>query len=93
MSQQHSLMPEDLEVTGPVQCYNGCFDSATQQVLDRQEEAMAWVRKHEPDAHVTYFATEEQYLVHVYGRPLSAYAKTRGAAIHDACQRLSYLTQ
>lgn len=79
---------DNLEFTAPVRCYNGAFDSASQRVLDAQDAALALIRTVEPEAHVTYFPVEQQYVVHVWGRELSAYAPTRGAALTDALRRL-----
>lgn len=79
---------DSLEFTAPVKCYNGAFDSKSQQVLDAQDEVLRLVQQKEPRAHVTYFPGEEEFVVHVLGRQLSAYHKTRGAALADAFRRL-----
>lgn len=86
---------ESLKLPSYIRCYNGCYDSATQRVLDRQAAALAEIQKYEPGAHVTYFGVgpcdtdeNEVFMVHVYGRPLSGYHKTRGDALIDALTRL-----
>ena len=78
----------DLELPASIKCYDGAFDSETQRILDNQEKAMALIRAKEPDAHCTYFFIEQEYVVHVYGRAISAYTKSRGSALADAMNRL-----
>lgn len=81
----------ELEFTRPVRCYNGAFDSASQRVLDNRKAVLNAIRKVEPDAHASYFAVgpvdtdeSEVYMVHVWGRPLSGYHKSMGAALIEA---------
>lgn len=78
----------DLELPRNIRCYNGCYDSTTQRQLDRQSEVLDLIKRKEPEAHVTYYPVEEEYLVHVWGRPLSGYHKTSAGALTDAYWRL-----
>lgn len=80
--------PATLALPASIKCYNSCYDSATQRVLDEQEKILGAIKRIEPDAHVTYFPVEGQHVVHVYGRELSGYHSTRGAAIADAYNRM-----
>lgn len=86
---------DNLEFTQGVRCYNGAYDSASQRVLDAREEVLRAIRQIEPDAHCTYYAVGpcdagegEVYMVHVWGRPLSGYHKTKGAALTEAYRKL-----
>jgi len=79
---------DNLEFTQTVRCYWGAFDSASQRVLDNQDAVLKEILKKEPEAHVTYFPVEEQYVVHVWARELSGYHQTRGAALADAYRKL-----
>ncbi len=72
-----------LEFTQPIRCYYGSFDSASQRVVDAQAAALAEIRQREPEAHVTYHSPDG-FVVHVWGRPLSGYHQTRGAALAEA---------
>jgi hypothetical protein len=78
----------NLEFTQPIRCYDGAFDSASQRVLDAQAEALKRIREVEPDAICTYFPSESQYVVHAWGRTISAYCSTRGSALADALEKL-----
>lgn len=82
------MRTEDLTLPNFIRCYDGVYDSATQRVLDRQEEALRQIQEREPGAHVTYFPVEERYVVHVWGRNISGYHTTRGGALADAYGRL-----
>lgn len=77
-----------LEFTQPIRCYNGAFDTASQRILDAQDGALTAIRRTEPKAHVTFFPMEEEWVVHVYGRQLSSYHKSKGSALADALERL-----
>lgn len=77
----------NLEFTQPIKCYNGAYDSATQRVMDAQARALKAIQKHEPDAHVTHFPGDGTWVVHVWGREISSYHQTKGAALHDALRR------
>lgn len=78
----------DLEFSKPISCYNGCFDDATQRILNNQVLALELIRTKEPEAHVTYFPMEEEYVVHVWGKEISKYHKTIGSALKDAMMKL-----
>lgn len=78
----------DLEIRGPVRCYNGCYDSRTQATIDRQNAALARIQAVHPDARCTYYPVEGFYVVHVRGRPISGEEPTRGAAITSALKAL-----
>ncbi len=80
--------PADLEFKQLVRCYNGAFDSDSQEIIDKRERVLEEIRKLEPDAHVTFFPVEGQYMVHAFGRELSKYAPSKGAALADAYNRL-----
>lgn len=77
-----------LEIRGPVKCYNGCYDSATQRVIDEQNRVMALIKAKEPDAHHTYFPAEGYHRVHKWGWPISGERSTKGAAIAEAYEKL-----
>lgn len=77
-----------LEFTAPIRCYDGAYDSASQRVLDAQEEALCRIRLKEPEAWVTYHPAEGTFVVHVCGRPLSDYCDTKGSALADALRRI-----
>lgn len=79
---------DNLEFTAPVRCYWGALDSASQRVLDNQNAVLAAIREVEPEAHVTYFPMEGEWVVHVWGRPLSGYRQTKGAALAEAYRNL-----
>jgi hypothetical protein len=79
-----------LEFTKPVSCYNGCYDSETQRVMDEQERVLKLIQQQEPFAHVTYFPMEEMYMVHCFGRQLGAPCSTRGSAILNAYRRITH---
>lgn len=79
----------DLEFTSPVRCYNGAYDDESQRVLDAQDAALAKIRLTEPQARVTYLPMEGTYMVHSWGRPLSAEHSTRGSALSDALERVN----
>lgn len=78
----------DLEIHGPVRCYNGCYDSRTQATIDRQNAALARIQAACPDARCTYYPAEGYYMVHVNGWPISDEEPTRGAAITSALKAL-----
>ena len=78
----------NLEFTQPVRCYDGAFDSASQKVIDAQNAALVKIRTVEPEAHVTYHPEGGDVVVHVWGRLLSGYHKSRGSALSDALRRL-----
>lgn len=78
----------DLEFTRSIRCYNGAFDSETQRVLDNQKRALDMIRTKEPEAHVTHFPMEGGWCVHVWGRELSSFCNTKGAALYSAMFRL-----
>ncbi len=77
-----------LEFQHPVSCYNGCYDSKSQRVIDEQARVLKLIKMKEPDAIVTYFPMEGQFVVHVYSRELSGYHSSRGAALADAYNRM-----
>ena len=78
----------DLEIRWPVRCYNGCYDSATQRVFDRQDDVLKFIQSKVPDAHCTYFPAEGYHMVHVWGWPISGAMPTRGSALADAVTQL-----
>jgi len=80
--------PADLEFNHPIRCYDGVLDSISQRIVDRREFILNEIRKLEPDAHVTFFPIESQYVVHVFGRELSKYDSSKGAVLADAYNRL-----
>lgn len=79
---------ESLEFTHPVSCYNGCYDSKTQRVLDEQERVLRLIQRLEPEAHTTYFPMEGKTMVHVWGRDISGLCSSRGSAILSAYNRI-----
>lgn len=82
----------DLEITWPVRCYDGCYDSRTQAMFDKQDAAMKLIQSKVPDAHCTYFPAEGYHMVHVWGWPISGECRTRGRAITDAMRELRMLS-
>lgn len=56
--------------------------------IERQQIVLAKIREREPEAHVTFFPVERQFVVHVWGRELSGYHPSRAAALVDAYHRL-----
>lgn len=81
-------MPRPLDFTQSVSCYNGAFDSASQQVLDAQADALKIIRAVVPEAHVTYFPMDGEFVVDVRGKPIGYYASTRGEALRSALEKL-----
>lgn len=82
---------DHLEFTQGVRCFNGAYDSASQRVLDNREAVLKAIREVEPEAHCSYYAVapcdspdHEVYMVHVWGRPLSGYHKSKAAALTEA---------
>lgn len=75
---------DHLEFTQGVRCYNGAYDSASQRVLDNREAVLKAIREVEPEAHCAFHHGSEEFVVHVWGRPLSGYHKTKGAALTEA---------
>lgn len=73
-----------LDFTKTVRCYNGAFDSASQRVLNDRDTLLKEIQKAVPEARVTYHPGDEEYVVHVWGRPLSGYHKTYAAALLEA---------
>lgn len=82
----------DLEFTAPIHCYDGAYDSRSQRVIDAQVEALRLIQLREPEAHVTFFPVEGEWVVHSWGRELSAYHETKGSALADALRRLDNAT-
>ena len=77
-----------LEFTQPIRCYDGAYDSATQRVIDAQTAALKEIRRHEPEAHVTFHPADDRWVVHVWGRTISDYTPSKGSALADALRRL-----
>ena len=77
----------NLEVTN-AKCYDGAWDSRTQEVFKNQDFVLAKIREKEPEAHVTYFPVEELHVVHCWGREISSYTPTKGSALLDAYKKL-----
>ena len=63
--------------------YNGCPDSKMRDRLDKEDNQMKRIKAFEPEAHATYFPLEGQYMIHVYGRPLSGMHYSRGDALDE----------
>lgn len=78
----------DLEVHGPVRCYNGAYDSRTQATFDRQDAVLARIQAVCPDASCTYFPAEGYHMVHVDGWPITDAEPTRGSALVAALKAL-----
>lgn len=73
-------------------CYNGCWDSKTQQQFDREDRVLARIKEVEPEANVCYYPVEDECVVHVWGRPLSGHRSSRLDALLDAAQKLKLST-
>lgn len=87
------VAPEKLEFRTTVRCYDGAFDSKSQAVLNERTRVMKLIRQKEPEAHATYFPVEEEYVIHVWGRDISGYHKSYGAALYDAYTKLYGVTE
>ena len=72
-----------------MRCYNGAWDSEATELFTRQDELLEKVRTIEPEAHCTYFPSEGQFQVHVWGRPLSKLLSSRIAALEEAYENVS----
>lgn len=51
------------------------------------------IQKFEPEAHCTYFPGEEEYQVHVWGKPLTGFHKSHLAALEDCLKTLEETKQ
>ncbi len=67
-----------------MRCYNGAWDSEATALFKRQADLLAKVRAKEPEARCTYFPFDGIFQVHVWGRPLSDFHKSKIAALEDA---------
>lgn len=60
-------------------------------VVADQARQLDLICSQEPEARVTYHPQDEVYVVHVWGRELSGYMKTRGTALADAITRMNLI--
>jgi hypothetical protein len=67
-----------------MRCYNGCWDSEATTLFAKQDKLMAELRKVEPEAYCTYFPMEGQFMVHVFGKPLSDLNSSKLGALQEA---------
>ena len=52
------------------------------------DDLLTKVRKKEPEAIVTFFPMEHQYIVHVWGKPLGNFKTTKEEALESAIDNL-----
>lgn len=71
-----------------MRCYDGAWDSEATALFKRQDDLMAKIKQHEPEAHCTYFPYEGEFQVHVFGRELSAICNTKLEALQSALRRI-----
>jgi hypothetical protein len=71
-----------------MRCYNGAWDSEATAMFARLDELLRRVRVREPEAHCTYFPSEGQWQVHVWGRELSGMHASREIALNEALRRM-----
>ena len=79
---------DDLIMPKSIKCFNGAFESNVRKIQDNQDKALRMIQECEPEAHITYYPVEEQWKVHVWGKPLSDMFYDKGLAIWDALKRL-----
>lgn len=79
---------DNLDLTRAHRDAYGFINPAGQRVLDNRAAVLAAIREREPEAHVTFFPVEQQYQVHVWGRPLSEMHPTYGSALAAAYRKV-----
>ena len=78
----------NLELPVHIKCYNGCFDSKTQAVIDEQERVLKLIRTKYPETKPCYFHMEGKWTCSF--TPLdcsSEFFPSRGSAIVDEYER------
>lgn len=60
-----------------MRCYNGAWDSEAQALFKEHDRLMTEIRKIEPEAHCTYHPTLDCFVIHVWGRELGPYRRTK----------------
>lgn len=69
--------------------YNGCPDSTMQKRLDSEAARYEELKRLIPEAHVTYFPVEEQYVAHIWGKHITGFCPSFISAIEQALATLS----